>query len=159
MEHLIEFTYVSTVEAKTTTQCHGETPGSYMHYAAIGDVNFTTEEQTFKTTFTVPSQADGMWIIAFNMAEIKEACTYTIKNVVWKLADGTQSLINQTGAENFYVKEGAGTDPYIFGNESAINSAVTYSTDSNAAFNLAGQRVANDFKGIVVKNGRKFIAK
>ena len=158
-ETYIEFTYVSTVEAKTTTQCHGETPGSYMHYAAIGDVNFTTEEQTFKATFTVPSQADGMWIIAFNMAEIKEACTYTIKNVVWKLADGTQSLINQTGAENFYVKEGAGTDPYIFGNESAINSAVTYSTDSNAAFNLAGQRVANDFKGIVVKNGRKFIAK
>jgi len=26
-------------------------------------------------------------------------------------------------------------------------------------FNLAGQKVANDFKGMVIKNGKKFINK
>ena len=169
MEHLIEFTYVSTVEAKTTTQCHGETPGSYMHYAAIGDVNFTTEEQTFKTTFTVPSQADGMWIIAFNMAEIKEACDYEIKDVQWYLKDASleegktwENLINETGTKNFYVKEGAGTNPYEYGTggTNGINSVVTNNAAATAViYNLAGQRVDNGYKGIVVKNGKKVMVK
>ena len=49
------------------------------------------------------------------MAEIKEACDYYIKDVVWMLEDMTETLINTEGVENFYVKEGAGTDPHIFG--------------------------------------------
>jgi len=115
-ETVVEFDYVGSLEeAKTGTQCHGETPGAYMHWGCIGDVIFTNVEQHFSTTFTIPNEADGMWTIAFNMAIVKEACDYTIKNIVWKLADGTESLINQTGSENFWVKEGAGTDPYIFG--------------------------------------------
>ena len=41
----------------------------------------------------------------------------------------------------------------------AIN-AIANTVDSNAAmFNLAGQRVNNDYKGVVVKNGKKFIVK
>ena len=56
---VIEFDYVATADARTTTQDH-KAPGEYLHYAAIGDVNFTTEEQHFSTTFTVPSEAKGM---------------------------------------------------------------------------------------------------
>lgn len=41
----------------------------------------------------------------------------------------------------------------------AIN-AIANTVDSNAAmFNLAGQRVNNNYKGVVVKNGKKFIVK
>jgi hypothetical protein len=111
---VLQFKYKASREAKTTTQCHGD-PGAYMHYGAIGDVNFTTEWQDFSTTYTVPSEANGMKSFAFNMAEIKEACDYEIKDIVWKLEDNTESLIDMTGAKNFYVKEGAGTTPYIFG--------------------------------------------
>ena len=64
---------------------------------------------------TSPSEANGMKSIAFNMAEIKEACDYNITNVIWKLEDNTESLIDMTGAKNFYVKEGAGDGPHIFG--------------------------------------------
>ena len=111
---LLEFDYVATKEAKVTTQCHKEA-GNYLHWQAIGDVNFTTEVQHFSTTFTVPSEANGMQSIAFNMAEIREACDYTIKNVVWKTEDGTESLINMTGSDNFYVKEGSTDSPHVFG--------------------------------------------
>ena len=157
-ETVLEFDYVSTVEAKTTTQCHGE-PGAYIHWGAIGDVNFTTEEKHFAQTFTVPAEADGMKSIAFNMAEIKGACDYTIKNVVWKLSNNYETLINETGVDNFYVKEGAGTNPHVFDDPAGINNAVIKNNVSTATYNLAGQRVSNSYKGIVVKDGKKFIVK
>ena len=154
------FKYKSTVDAKTTTQCHGEEPGSYMHWAAIGDVNFTTEWQDFEKEFTVPNEADGMWCIAFNMAEIKAACDYSIKDVQWYLLDSSleegqtyENLIS--GATNFYKKEGAGTTPYTGINNVIINTGKT----SSAIYNLAGQKVNNNFKGIVVKDGKKFVNK
>ena len=158
---VVEFDYVSTVDAKTTTQCHNE-PGGYMHWSCIGDVNFKTEEQHFSYKLTVPSEADGMKSIAFNMAEIKGACDYTIKNIVWKLEDGTESLIDQTGTKNFYVKEGAGTAPYQFGTdpdnpETGITNVVDGNSVSGKTFNLAGQAVSKNFKGIVVKNGKKLV--
>ena len=155
---VLEFDYQSTIEAKTTTQCHGA-PGAYMHWNCIGDVNFTPEMTHFRTTFTVPSEANGMQSIAFNMAEIKAACDYTITNVVWKLEDNTETLINETGVENFIVKEGAGTEPHVYVDPTGINNAVVGNTVSSAAYNLAGQRVSKNYKGIVVKNGKKFIVK
>lgn len=155
---VIEFDYVAAKEAKSTTQCQGE-PGQYMHWNAIGDVNFTTEEQHFSKTFTVPSEADGMQSISFDMAVIKEANDYTIKNVIWKLEDGTESLINQTGGENFWLKISAGTAPYQF-EETAINGVVVNNKKSSAAtYNLAGQRVTKAYKGVVVKDGKKYIIK
>ncbi|MDE7086365.1 MAG: hypothetical protein K2O48_06755 [Prevotella sp.] len=157
-ETVVEFKYFSTVEAKTTTQCHVG-PGEYKFWNCIGDVVFTPEEQTFSKEFTIPADADGMKSIAFNMAEIKGACDYTIKDIVWKLKDGSASLIDQTGTKNFYVKEGADTAPYEFGTPSGISNIVTNNTVSTATYNVAGQRVSNDYKGIVIKNGKKYIVK
>ena len=165
---VLKFKYKSSVDAKTTTQCHGETPGAYMHWSAIGDVNFTTEWQDFEKEFTVPNEADGMWNIAFNMAEIKEACDYEITDVQWYLkgeglAEGKtmENLIDETGAKNFFVKEGAGTTPYEFGTDPSgiINVKKDAVKADGAIYNLAGQRVSKDYKGIVVKNGKKYITK
>ena len=155
---VIEFDYDASVAARTTTQCHGE-PGAYMHWAAIGDVNFTTEEQHFSYNFTIPAEADGMQSIAFNMAEIKDACVYKIRNIVWRLEDNTESLINMEGAENFFVKEGAGTNPYIFGTDPDGIISVAKNDVPTAAYNLAGQRVTKGYRGIVIKSGKKYIAK
>ncbi|MBR4534007.1 MAG: hypothetical protein IKO85_05645 [Bacteroidaceae bacterium] len=158
---VLEFDYESTVDAKTTTQCHAM-PGGYIHWGCIGDVNFTTESQHFEYTFTVPNECAGkdMKTIAFNMAEIKGACVYKISNVVWKLEDETESLIDQEGTKNFFVKEGAGTDPYEFGTDpNGINNVMKSNNASTVTFNLAGQRVNKDYKGIVIKNGSKYIAK
>lgn len=155
---VIEFDYVATKEARSTTQCQGE-PGQYMHWNAIGDVNFTTEEQHFTKSFTVPAEADGMLSLSFDMAVIKDACDYTIKNVVWKLEDDSESLINMEGSENFYVKIGAGTAPYQY-DATAINGVVVKkSAASSAIYNIAGQRVSKSYKGIVVKDGKKYLVK
>ena len=158
---VISFKYKASKEAKTSTQCHAA-PGAYLHWGAIGDVNFTTEWQDFEATFTVPNEANDMQSIAFNMAEIKEACDYEIKDVKWYLkedanAEGktSENLIG-TGEENFYVKEGAGTNPHQF---SGINGVMVQKSSSSAIYNLAGQRVSKTYKGIVVKDGKKFLTK
>ena len=152
---VVEFDYVATADAKSTTQLHS-TPGNYLHWSAIGDVNFTTAEQHFEATLTVPSEANNMQSIAFNLSEIKAANTYTIKNVVWRLEDNTESLIKQTGGENFYVKV-LGGDPTPV--ETGIKGIVNNQPSTAAIYNLAGQRVDKAYKGIVVKEGKKYIAK
>ena len=167
---VLKFKYKSSVaDAKTTTQCHGETPGSYMHWAAIGDVVFQNGDwEEFEKDFTVPAEGDGMWNIAFNMAEIKEACDYYITDVQWYLKDESldagltyENLINAEGTANFYVKEGAGTEPHEFGKEPAgIKNVVNKSNNGSAViYNLAGQRVSKDYKGIVVKDNKKVVLK
>lgn len=46
----------------------------------------------------------------------------------------------------------------VNGITAGVNSITTDETDSNApVFNVAGQRVSNSFKGIVIKNGKKFM--
>ncbi|MBO7129870.1 MAG: dockerin type I repeat-containing protein [Prevotella sp.] len=129
---VVEFDYYlvseDITEAKVTTQSHSIERG-YIHWAAIGDVNFTPEEQHFKVDFTIPNEcADkNMGSIAFNMAEIKPACTYVIKNVKWYMkseelnGDGQtiENLIAEEGTDNFWVKISAGTDPYQWGKKPA----------------------------------------
>lgn len=166
---VLSFKYKSSIPAKTSTQCH-EMPGNYIHWAAIGDVNFTEDWQEFSATFTIPNECNGSQnngylntfkSIAFNMAEIKDANEYHIKDVVWKTEDGTESLIDQTGKQNFYVKEGSGDTPHVFDDGTGIKGVYTNGNSqvSGATYNLAGQRVSKEYKGIVVKNGSKYIVK
>jgi hypothetical protein len=116
----VSFEYKAKTPAKASTQDHAD-PGSYLHWAAIGDVNFTEDWQTFEADFTVPSEANGMKSIAFNLSEIKEANTYEIKNVIWKINDGSeQTLIDETGSKNFYVKEGAGSAIVQYGTSAVV---------------------------------------
>ena len=154
---IVQFKYRSAIPARTSTQSHKE-PGVYLHWAAIGDVNFTEEWQDFETTFTVAGEANGMKSIAFNLSEIKDANKYELKDFVWKLEDGTESLINETGTENFYVKI-LGGNPEVYTDPDGINSVVSNKPVPTVTYNLAGQRVSKEYKGIVVTNGRKYIAK
>jgi hypothetical protein len=151
----VKFKYKADKPAKASTQCHTE-PGTYKHWAAIGDVNFTEEWQDFENTFTVAGEANGMKSIAFNMSEIKDANNYYIKDVIWMTDDGIESLIDETGGKNFYVKLLGGNPEPV---ESGISSIVSDKKATNVTYNLAGQRVSKGYKGIVIKNGSKYIVK
>ena len=73
-------------------------------------------------------------------------------------------LVVVEGVLQMYVKNGVGTPEIsschlvsINGETSNVNM-ISVAIDANApAFNLAGQRVNNSFKGIVIKNGKKYI--
>ena len=163
----LKFAYKASKAAKTSTQLHGA-PGAYIHWGAIGEVNFEEDWLEFDNDYTIPAEAEGKdaQSIAFNMAEIKDACDYQIKDVQWYLVDASldegltyENLIDEEGTKNFFVKEGAGTSPYQFGTDPSgiANVAAKGAKTSAVMYNLAGQRVANSFKGIVVKDGKKFV--
>ena len=160
---VLKFKYKANKAAKTSTQCH-VAPGAYKFWDAIGDVNFTTDWQDFDADFTVPDEADGMQSIAFNLAEIKEACDYEIKDFQWYLKgdENTEgktwkNLINATGTDNFKIKVGAGTSIVDYGTDGISTVTSKKSLGSAVIYNLAGQRVSNGFKGIVVKDGKKYV--
>ena len=104
-ETVVEFDYVATKEAKVSSQSHAQ-PGQYRG-GAIGDVNFTTEEQHFRYEFVIPKHDNAdIQTIAFNLSEIVDATEYTFKNVKWYLKNETEgktyeNLINETGTDNF----------------------------------------------------------
>ena len=161
---VLKFKYKATTAARTSTQAHkvGDDgkPCTYLNWQAIGDVNFTEEWQEFEKEFTVPEGDNGMRSIVFNLAEVKYADDYYFKDFQWYVKDAEleaegktmENLINATGAENFWIKENKG-------NPTGISTVVTDKKGSAVIYNLAGQRVSKDFKGIAIKNGKKVVMK
>ncbi len=49
-----------------------------------------------------------------------------------------------------------GEDGYV---DASVQTPSVQTTNSNAMYNLAGQRVGSDYKGIVIKNGKKVLVK
>ena len=167
---VLKFKYKAKNAARTSTQAHkvgGDgIPCTYLNWQAIGDVNFTEEWQDFSTDFTVPAGDDGMRSFTFNLSEVKAANDYYFKDVQWYLKDESldegktyENLLNADASGNFWVKIGAGSDPYQYGTDPSgiANVAAKGAKTSAVMYNLAGQRVANSFKGIVVKDGKKFV--
>ena len=76
----------------------------------------------------------------------KEAHTWTIA------ADCDVIVYNTNGCHIYSIKVAAG-DP------SAISTVKAQKVQNNAIYNLAGQKVGKDYKGIVIMNGRKFMQK
>jgi hypothetical protein len=124
----VEFDYKADKAAKATTQAHGN-PGAYQHWAAIGDVNFTTDWQTFSTDIEVSgdmatgSGGNGLLSIAFNLAEETTATEYCFDNFgVWyqkpKPVEKWADLIVNGDMEGesmecFYVTEQGVGGPFV----------------------------------------------
>jgi len=77
--------------AKATTQIH-TTPGTYVHWAAVGDVNFTTEWKTVKSSGRFEKAGSS---IAFNLSELADANNYYFDNVSLKI-NGVERVKNGT---------------------------------------------------------------
>ena len=112
-----------------------------------------------KVRFTPQISTDGVnWTNLSAAKDIakKKSQTYSFKNIA------ANSYIR------FYVQSSStAADCYIDdievslpkGTDGIDEVKTSKKEESNALYNLAGQRVANGFKGIVIKNGKKFIIK
>jgi hypothetical protein len=71
-----------------------------------------------------------------------------------------ENLIDAEGTKNFWVKiltvdEGR---PYQYGTETGITNVTAKSVKaSDVIYNIAGQRVNKDFKGLVIMDGKKIV--
>jgi GH35 family endo-1,4-beta-xylanase len=99
------------VEASAGSQVHAD-PGSYLHWDAIGTVNFTTEWTTYTKTGTFAAEAAGGHSIAFNLNDFASANTYYFDEISFKV-NGVEMVTNNNcddpnGTANFATKESRG---------------------------------------------------
>ena len=91
-------------------------PGGYIHWAAIGTVNFTEDWTTYTSSGTVAPEMNGGDAIAFNLNDFPSANNYYFDNISFKI-NGTEVIVNgncddPAGTANFVAKEypaGAGS--------------------------------------------------
>lgn len=57
------------------TQAHAA-PGAYLHWACVGNIDFTTEWKEFESTITVAANQKGMYTIALNLSKGKHYTAY-----------------------------------------------------------------------------------
>ena len=99
---------------------------------------------------------NGLGVLYFPVAA---GCTY--------LASATGSKISWSGiyfseteAANVTLAKADGTTLAIVGNGgTAIQSVKTAKDNDGAIYNIAGQKVSASYKGLVIKNGKKYILK
>ena len=106
---VVEFDYKAATAAKASTQAHNA-PGGYIHWGAIGDVNFTTEWQHFKYEGKIANECDDngtarFHSIAFNMSEFADPNKYYIDNVSFKVPAGTVDGLEATYIDDYKVVE------------------------------------------------------
>lgn len=111
----ISFKYKADSVAKASTQMHAA-PGAYIHYEAIGDINFTQDWQVFTKSGKFPAavvSTDGTTAhsIAFNLNEYEKANNYYFDSVSFKIG-GVEYITNidcnDVACENFFQKEDNG---------------------------------------------------
>lgn len=94
-------------DAKASTQIHTN-PGTYVHYEALGDIEFTRDWKTVKVSGTMSRDGKS---IAFNLSEMAAANTYYFDNVSLKI-NGVEMLTNGSVDSNvltsFVMKKNGG---------------------------------------------------
>jgi hypothetical protein len=90
-KYRVSFDYKADADAKASTQAHAE-PGDYIYWDMLGDVNFTTDWQTFTKEGTItadqagPNQTGGLYqSIAFNLNELADANNYYFDNISFEV--------------------------------------------------------------------------
>ena len=145
----VKFDYKASAAASVDTQTH-EAPGNYIHYAAIGTLNFTTDWKTFEGTFAVPSQCDG--------SDNSNGYKNNFRSIAFNLAKGTANDDVTFYFDNFSMtmdEEVADELTVVTGIKNVQPAAVK----AGQYYDLLGRPVAQPRKGLYILNGQKVAVK
>ena len=138
-KYVVKFWVKADKAAKISVQGH-KAPGDYLTWYVDGaaDVNVTTEWQEVTWAGTVNDSMaqfggnmEGMQTLAFNLNNDKTLeNNYYFDNISWK-------LVTENGIETTQIVK----------------------VQNGAIYNLAGQKVDANYKGVVIVNGKKMLQK
>lgn len=131
---------------KNGTQWLLRLPANNNYYLALGSKGLTTSYKLDKNVFTtIEINGEGNATIQFCRS------TYNNTNLDFS-SDGLFFATNSELQGNLQVYRKVTTD-------GIDNVTTTEKQADSRMFNLAGQQVGNDYKGIVIQNGRKYLKK
>ncbi len=130
------------------------TPGAYLYWKMFGDINVTTEWQTFKATVTINADLIGLGAVSFNLG--KTATSFYFDNLSFKKEveeTGGDIIIEQTPEEKADTLTWA-MDKWIKGMMEACEGNVTTWDVVNEAISGGG----NDGEGFYVLQSAKNVS-
>ena len=87
-KYRVSFDYRADTPASASTQAHAE-PSDYIHWQMFGNIDFTTDWQTFTTEGEVSAEqstdAKQFLSVAFNLNELADANNYYFDNIVFEV--------------------------------------------------------------------------
>lgn len=150
------FEYRADAEATVSTQAHAA-PGTYNHYdIGIGNLSFTTEWQYKEKEVTLSAdqaKADngGFQSVAFNLNEDKTLQT--------KFYFDNMQLFFDDSDDGYATSDDEEWAAEVESKWATGVKSVKTQKAQKAIYNLAGQQVDKNYKGIVIENGQKRINK
>ena len=146
-----------TIPAGTAVILKGEPNDySFAFSTKVGDVD--SENILKGTDSDTPLEADAnsyFYKLSLNADEELSSIGF-----YWGAADGA-AFTNKAHKAYLKVAKSAGAKFYRFdGETTAIENVQAAQPDANAPmYNVAGQRVSKNYKGVVIQNGRKYVVK
>ncbi len=137
--------------------------------AQTGVIIVAEKNSTVSPKFTIDADdMTGNVLVADDGTTTADDNTYILASKDSKVGfyKSNSSRTLSAGKAHYEKEATASTASYyslIFGNDGTTGisqlSTETTSANGNEIFNLAGQRVGKDYKGVVIKNGKKYIQK
>ena len=107
----IKFDYMADAAAEVHTQTHGGNHGPYIHWACIGDLNFTTGWQTFEREITIENDMVGWQSVAFNLNVLTSATNYYFRNIELSIPERTENIGDEDYGAASIIHESNDLDP------------------------------------------------
>lgn len=144
----ITLTPVTAVPGNTAVVLKGN-QGDYTFTTTTDKAAVSKNDLKFYTKATEVAKAKTVYILANNNGTVG-FCPATVGSTV-PAYKGYLSISGGTSAKNFFALDGTAT---------GINSIAADKANSrDVRFNLAGQRVDKNYKGVVIVNGKKQLVK
>ena len=102
----VSFDYKADKSGTFYTQAHNSTPGGYIHWEAIGDVNFNAEDgwKTYEKQGTITADmspsSNPMQTIAFNLCVNKLATEFIFDNFKFEIDEAVLATLTPNPAQN-----------------------------------------------------------
>lgn len=139
----IKFEYRADAAAEVHTQTHGGNAGPYIHWACIGDLNFTTSWQTFEQEITIDQSMAGWHSVAFNLNVSGSANTYYFRNISLEIPERTENIgEDELGAASI-INEHNDLDP----TDKHLQYPWTYKNNSNYQDPFSEEEIKDRFVG------------
>lgn len=106
-KYRVTFDYKADTDAKVSTQAHAE-PSDYIHYDMFGDLQFSTDWQTYTKGFDSDAKVSSQQStsskkflsVAFNLSELEDANNYYFDNINFEVyVPGIDAQYNEGGIQ------------------------------------------------------------
>lgn len=147
----------TTTDGRTYSETDGFSKGDYLYVDIFGihADNSKDSVRVYLADYRAEADADRYYLKDWTWVDLSKLGT--VKQLQFKMGSSRSNKYGPTTPTYFAIDDFNGEAPAVDGIDN-IQSSKPKATSSKA-YNLAGQQVGKDYKGVVIVNGKKVIRK